>query len=212
MTGVTTWNKGTAPSGSDGWNLRPDIQRAIESSNFPVPVSSKAERDALNPPGGKYPGMVVVRLDTPDSRHEVYDGANWDSANGTAYTPTWSSPGSFGSGGSVVGKYWLAGNLVTLRASITAGTGTSMPAGIVGFSLPTGLPMAAGLTNVGQALHKTDTGAIRPMVAICTPGQTVSVWAHQGAGVILNPGNAGFPWGANYSIEALIHYETTTIL
>lgn len=210
MTGSTTYNKATVMASGDGWNLLPNVRTAIESSNIPIPVASKAERDALAPPGGLYPGLTVIRTDTPDSRREVWDGTRWDSTNGISYTPTWSSPGSFGTGGSVHGMYWLSGDLVTLRADITAGTGTSMPAGIVGFSLPTGLPMAQGLTNVGSALHKTDTGAIRPMVAICTPGQTVSVWSNQIP--ILNPGNAGYPWGAGYSIEALIQYQTTTIL
>ena len=212
MTGTTTYNKATVPAGADGWNLLPGIRTAIESANVPVPVASKAERDALAPPGGKFPGLTVVRTDTPDLRRDVYSGSAFVTPNGTAFTPTWSSPGSFGTGGSVTGAYWVRGDLVTLRTNITAGTGSTLPAGVVGFNLPTGLPMASGLRLVGPALYITPSGGLRHMVAICTPGSTVSLWVPQQGADALNPGAAGLPWGSGYSFEALITYQTTTVL
>jgi hypothetical protein len=77
MTGVTTWNKATAPAGSDGWNLTPDVRKAIETLNAPVPVASAAERDALTPPGGTYAGMQVIRTDLQGCPTQTWDGAQW---------------------------------------------------------------------------------------------------------------------------------------
>lgn len=77
MTGVTTWNKGKAPAGGDGWSLTPDVRLAVESLNVPVPVADAAERDGITPPLGKYPGMMVVRTDVAGFPIEVWDGAAW---------------------------------------------------------------------------------------------------------------------------------------
>lgn len=77
MTGVPTWNKGVAPAGTEGWNLTPNVLRAMESLNVPVPVATSAARDALAPPGGKYPGMMVVRTDQAGMPVEKWDGSNW---------------------------------------------------------------------------------------------------------------------------------------
>lgn len=77
MTGVTTWNKGTAPAGTEGWNLTANVQRAMETLNVVPPAASATARDALAPPGGKYPGMVAVRTDQASMPLERWDGANW---------------------------------------------------------------------------------------------------------------------------------------
>lgn len=73
-----TYNKATTPAGPDAWNLTPDLKKMLETSNIPVPVSSQAERDGLNPPGGKYPGLTVMRLDIAGKPLEVYNGSSWD--------------------------------------------------------------------------------------------------------------------------------------
>lgn len=77
MTGVTRWNKSTTPAGPDGWNLTPDIGKALDTANVPVPVASQAERDGLTPPGGKYPGMMVIRMDISGCPVEIWDGLGW---------------------------------------------------------------------------------------------------------------------------------------
>lgn len=77
MAGLTTWNKGIVPAGPDGWNLTPDVRKAIETLNYPVPVGTATERDGLTPPTGKYAGMMVVRTDLAGHPIEVWDGGKW---------------------------------------------------------------------------------------------------------------------------------------
>lgn len=76
MTGVLRWNKTTTPAGADGWNLTPDIGKALDTANVVVPCSL-SERDALAPPGGKYPGMIVIRTDVAGLPLEKWDGSTW---------------------------------------------------------------------------------------------------------------------------------------
>lgn len=76
MTGVTTWNKGIAPAGTDGWLLTPNVRLALESMNVSVPVANSTERDGLTPPTGKYAGMVAGRNDIPGAL-DIYDGSGW---------------------------------------------------------------------------------------------------------------------------------------
>ena len=78
MASITTWNKGKAPAGTNGWNLTPDVRAALESLNVIVPVANQAERDGLTPPLGKYVGMAVTRADR-GGLIEVWDGAGWKS-------------------------------------------------------------------------------------------------------------------------------------
>ena len=63
MTGVTRWNKTVVPAGGDGWNLTPDLGKALDGANVIVPVASASERNALTPPQGLYAGMAVARQD-----------------------------------------------------------------------------------------------------------------------------------------------------
>jgi len=77
MTGVTRWNKSTTMAGSDGWSLTPNIGTALDSANVIVPVATKAERDGLTPPLGKYAGMVAARTDLSGVPLDVYDGTQW---------------------------------------------------------------------------------------------------------------------------------------
>jgi hypothetical protein len=196
------------PINSDAYNTTGDLATMADSINAIIPVANKAARDALT----LKTGLTVQRLDTPDLRIEKYSGSAWYTPNGTAYTPTWSSPGSLGTGGNITGMYWVNGDKVELRASVTAGTGTTLPAGVVGFNLPSAFPMAAGLNNVGQCLYRSASGGLRTLIAICAPGSTVSIWVPQNNADALNPGAAGLPWGSGYSFEALITYQTTTVL
>jgi hypothetical protein len=76
MTGITTWNKGKAPAGADGWSLTPDVRAALESMNVLVPVVNNAERDGITPPLGKYAGMAVTRADL-NGLIEVWNGSTW---------------------------------------------------------------------------------------------------------------------------------------
>lgn len=77
MPGITRWNKTTTPAGSDGWNLTPDIGKALDTANVIVPVATDAERDGLTPPGGKYPGLAVSRTDLPGCPLQIWTGARW---------------------------------------------------------------------------------------------------------------------------------------
>lgn len=76
MTGVVRWNKTTTPAGSDGWNLTPNIGTALDTANVVIPCSL-AERDALAPPTGMYPGIVVIRTDVAGLPLEKWNGTAW---------------------------------------------------------------------------------------------------------------------------------------
>jgi|GEM_PF-2739489 len=77
MTGVSRWNKSTTMAGADGWSLAPNVGTALDSANVIVPVATKAERDGLTPPLGKYAGMVAARTDLSGVPLDVYDGSQW---------------------------------------------------------------------------------------------------------------------------------------
>jgi len=64
-------------AGADGWSLTPNIGTALDSANVIVPVATKAERDGLTPPLGKYAGMVAARTDLSGVPLDVYDGSRW---------------------------------------------------------------------------------------------------------------------------------------
>ena len=74
---VTLWNKIKSLAGATGWSLIPDLIAALSGANVVVPVASKAERDGLTPPLGKYAGMVVARTDLSGVPLDVYDGIQW---------------------------------------------------------------------------------------------------------------------------------------
>lgn len=76
MVSITTWNKGSAPAGTNGWQLTPDVRGGLESMNVIVPVANAAERDGLTPPLGKYVGMAVTRADL-GGLIEVWNGTIW---------------------------------------------------------------------------------------------------------------------------------------
>lgn len=137
MAGTVRWNKTTTPAGPDGWNLTPDVGKALESVNAVVPVANQAERDGLAPPLGKYPGMVVSRADL-NGLLEVWDGALWQRGSGST-TPA-------------AGAGWsLAGTLVRTRST----AGTQVAAAFMctysggAFALGTGFIKALTLNNPG---------------------------------------------------------------
>lgn len=74
----TRWNGIITPVNSDAYQPTVDFATLGDKSNVPVKVSSQAARDALTPPGGKYAGMAVIRLDVPGEPIEVYNGTSWD--------------------------------------------------------------------------------------------------------------------------------------
>ncbi len=144
MTGVATWNKGTVQAGTDGWNLRNDTQRAMETLNVVVPVGSSTARDALAPPGGTYPGMIVVRTDLAGLPLEKWDGSGWKRTGPKTYT--------FNRG---------AGSDSTFTGALTtlvSGTITAAPAGlwrIEGFCGLYGSTSATGRTFVSTGASPT---------------------------------------------------------
>lgn len=77
MTGQLTWQGITVPGGTDPWNLVPDAKKMIELGYYVIPVGSQAARDALNPPGGKYYGLAVIRYDLPGQPIETWNGTKW---------------------------------------------------------------------------------------------------------------------------------------
>jgi len=62
------------PTNSDTYKLTEDLAKMGDTSNVAIPVQNKDARDALD---GKFPGMIVCRLDLPNAPLETYDGTDW---------------------------------------------------------------------------------------------------------------------------------------
>lgn len=203
-----TANEVTVPVGSDGWNFTGHIKQAFESAGLVIPVASQSERDGLAArfPSGVLPNPTYVcRTDSIDKRIETWDGTQWVTRKGIPYTPIWTGATSWGGGGSMVGTYWVDGDMVTVRAKVTSGSTASLGTGLIEFPLPAGLPIAAG-TVLGTGIMG---GTLRPLVCLASGTTKCSVWAPT---VPVNtPGGAGYPFssGGGDFIEALITYQTT---
>lgn len=75
-----TANKATVPAGSDGWNLVPDIKKAIETTGSIIKVASPAERDGLAAlfPGGALPVPThICRTDIVGAPIMTWNGTKW---------------------------------------------------------------------------------------------------------------------------------------
>jgi hypothetical protein len=210
MTGVPTWNKSTAPAGADGWNLTPDVRKAIETSNFPVPVANVTERDALTPPAGKYAGMQVLRTDLPGCPVETWDGSNWQGVAWVPYTPTWAGWAALGTGFVSTGSYLLLGKLCMARMKLVGGSsGTNMGTGNLAVSLP--FTSAADQATMGEAewLGSGIIGELRKVILSNPPsnGQASLLSWSGGNAIAVTPGAASFPYGSTTEIHATITYR-----
>ncbi|UKA69590.1 hypothetical protein [Arthrobacter sp. FW306-06-A] len=197
MTGVTTWNKSTAPAGADGWNLTTDVRKAIETSNFPVPVSTVAERDALAPPTGKYAGMQVIRTDLPGCPVETWDGSAWQGVSWVPYTPTWGGWANLGDGFVSTGSYFLIGKLCHVRMKLVAGgAGANMGTDQLAVTLP--FTSASDQVTVGQGewLGNGPLGGIQNLFISNPPSnnQASLLSPGSGTGIAVSPGSAGYGW------------------
>lgn len=195
---------------SDDYNLAEDIASAFKSAGVIIPVPSKEVRDALP---ALLPGKIitVTRTDLPGCPTERWDLTKWVSQNGISYTPNWTGAESWGSSPIVKGTYWRNGNHVRVQAMIEGGAGSSLGLGVIGFSLPAGLPVGADFMASGGGMWNSfkTTGALRSVLTAAGPGQTsASVWAVPGTDQFVTPGNAGWPWGTNAAFHVWIEYMT----
>lgn len=193
MADVTTWNKATVPGGTNPWDLRADIQQAVESANIPVPVASQAERDALNPPGGKYPGMAVFRTDFHGAL-QVWDGSTWDNSINPVANSGWT----------------LTGHVV--KRATTSGTQVSagFQASYSGGSIPLGNSFTGMFTI-------TNLGTFKPLVQVFNTATIYTSAFVPVAGIEynINPttgvvsvrlsslSSASIPSGGNFYVSAL---------
>lgn len=209
MTDVIRWNKTKTPSGTNGWNLLPDLGAAMDSAIVPIPVANVTERNGLTPPGGVLPVPTVVwRLDK--LRYETWDGTIWRAGFGTNYTPIWTGVTDFGSGGSLTGTYWVDGDRVTLRSRAKFGAAATMGTGAVYCPLPTGLPIGGNENaNLGTGFHVTAGGILRPLMVFAGSSTTASVWTTQVP--VQTPGQAGYPAGNGDYMEISISYQTSGV-
>lgn len=204
----TTFNGVEVFTNSDEYDLAADVAHAFETANLLIPVPSQAVRDALPSP---YSGMTVVRTDLPGVPTERWDGSKWVSQNGLPYTPNWTGAETWGASPVVKGIYWRNGNHVRVQAMIEGGSGSSLGLGVIGFSLPPGLPVGADFMASGGGMWNSfkTTGSLRSVLTAAGPGQnTASVWAVPGTDQFVTPGNAGWPWGANSAFHVWIEYKT----
>lgn len=170
----------------------------------PVKVRNTTERGGFTSP---VVGQAVARLDLDASGKvvETWSGTSWDVVGkGTAYTPNWIGAASWGASPAQLGTYWVSGDLVTVWAKITSGTGASLGTGTIAFSTPTGYPIASGVAILGSGTAIST--AHRPLMALTNSSTTVSVWAPNQP--IASPGSAGYPFAAGNSFEALVQYRT----
>jgi hypothetical protein len=210
MTGVTTWNKSTAPAGADGWNLTTDVRKAIETSNFPVTVSTVAERDGLTPPAGKYAGMQVIRTDLPGCPVETWDGSAWRGSAWVAYTPDWGGWVNLGDGFVSTGSYFLIGKLCHVRMKLVGGgAGANMGTAQLAVTLP--FTSASDQVTVGQGewLGTGPSGSIQNLFISNPPSnnQASLLSPGSGANAAVSPGTAGYGWGSSTEVHATLTYR-----
>lgn len=130
---------------------------------------------------------------------------------GAAYTPSWTGAETWGGGAIVKGYYWRDGTHVRVQAMIQAGSSSSLGLGVIGFSLPPGLPLGADFMATGAGVWNSSgtSGAIRPVITAAGPGQTsASVWATPGTNQVVTPGSAGWPWGTGCAFHVWLEYKT----
>jgi len=208
MTGVTTWNKSIVPAGADGWNLTPDVRKAIETTNYPVPVASVAERDGLTPPSGKYVGMQVIRTDLPGCPVETWDGSVWQGVTWTSYTPTWAGWIALGTGFASTGSYLLRGKLCTVRMKLVSGAGANMGSGNLAVTLPFTSAADQATTGFGEWLG-TGTGSGIQTILLSNPASNSNAAIYSspsGTAIAQNPGPAGLGYGSTTEVHATISY------
>lgn len=188
---------------SGGSNTIAQVWRYTASRGAPITVRNTTERAEITQPGI---GQSVLRLDF-SSQIETWDGSIWSSHKGISYSAVWTGATNFGTGGSMTGTYWLDGDKVTVRARVTAGTGASLGTGVIGFGLPAGLPIAAGIT-LGTAVLSS-AGILRTLTAFASGTTGCGVWAPTNP--VSTPGTAGYPFASGDIFEAFITYQTTVV-
>ncbi|MGW3072376.1 hypothetical protein [Kitasatospora sp. NPDC001132] len=127
----------------------------------------------------------------------------------TPYTPTWSGLTAFGQSTSA-GRWYRVGRMITVQASLTWGTGSTLGNGPINHSLPT--PSA----NAGQAAPAAGyyvdpgAGAYRPLTSIITSGaSSAGVLAPTGTQTLANPG-LSYNWVSGAEMHTQLVYEAAS--
>lgn len=209
MTGASTWNKSIVPAGPDGWNLTPDVRKAIETLNTPVPVATTAERDALTPPTGKYAGMQVIRTDLPGCPVETWDGSVWQGVDWVSYTPTWAGWIALGTGFVSTGSYLLRGKLCSVRMKLVAGAGANMGNSNLAVTLPFTSAADQATLGFGEWLGSGAGGGIQTILLSnpATNSNAAIYSSPSGTAIAQNPGLAGLGYGPTTELHATITYR-----
>lgn len=133
------------------------------AAGAPIPVRSKAERDALT----QYAGMAVLRLDT--GTIEVSNGTSFA---GGAFTPTWTAANSAPTigNGTLTGTEQVTGRKCDFTINLVLGSTTGGGTGGWAFSLP--IAALAGLEQVVTAYVVAADGRTYQGVGIIHAGGT----------------------------------------
>lgn len=78
MAGITTWNKATAPAGTEAWGYAAQVKRALETAGLVFSVANLTERNGLAAlvPAGVLPVPTLIwRADL--LAYQTWDGTTW---------------------------------------------------------------------------------------------------------------------------------------
>lgn len=129
-----------------------------------------------------------------------------------SYTPVWTGLESLGAGFSSTGRYSVSGKLVRVTAALVAGDRSSLALGVIGVSLPPGLPVAVGPMAIGDGVWNSQgvTGQMRRVMIAASGRQTgATVWAVPGTNEVIPPGRAGWGWGVGSAFHVSLEYFTS---
>jgi len=178
MAGITTWNKATAPAGTEAWGYTAQVKRGLDTSGLVFQVANATERNGLAAlaPGGVLPIPTLIwRADL--GTYETWDGTTWLSLSvvkaGTATTDGfWTITGGL-TKTTTNGLTLVTANLQLTRttASITINSGSDSNL-LVGM-IPAGFIPSNNQYFIGTS--NTDTGArfAEPQLVINSGGSLV---------------------------------------
>jgi hypothetical protein len=194
------------PTNSDAYNPTADLAAMGKSANVIIPVNSQAARDNLT---DKFVGMTVRRLDFRGTL-EWWNGSSWESRIAKAYTPIWTGALDFGSGGEMIGVYWVDGDHVGVKARVTFGQNGALGANPIYCPLPPGYPVAGiAPTTLGTGFHVTAAGIARPLVVSRASDTSAAIWAPTIP--VQTPGQAAYPTGQNDFMDISLAYQTSAV-
>lgn len=192
MAGITTWNKATAPAGTEAWGYTAQVKRGLDTAGLVFEVANATERNGLAAlaPGGVLPIPTLIwRVDL--GTYETWDGTTWLSLSvvkaGTAVTDgNWTITGGL-TKTTTNGLTLVTANLQLTRTNAAINIASGADSALLVGMIPTGFIPSNNQYFIGTA---NDAGGARyaePQLVINNGGSLVGR-STSGGGVTIGVG------------------------